>query len=140
MFALSRPFHPAAFLFVAGSLGPLLGYAISGFSLSRHADFYKGPVYAQAGDPNWLGAWWLCYAINGATLVIVGVPIMLFPKKMRRRAKITKDDTEMEMTSHKRAKQAVKDSNEDADTAVVKTTDQGKCAHALGNFNLIPSV
>ncbi|XP_038051578.1 solute carrier organic anion transporter family member 5A1-like [Patiria miniata] len=80
-----------AFMFVASSFGPLLGAGISGFCLSTHADFYKAPVQAQLGDPNWLGAWWLSFAMVGVLLLIVGVPIMMFPKKIRRRVKKAKD-------------------------------------------------
>ena len=67
-------------------MGPLVGFTISGYCLSIHADFIKATVSAQPGDPNWIGAWWLTYATFGVLMILVSVPIALFPKRVRRRS------------------------------------------------------
>lgn len=36
-------------------------------------------------DPRWLGAWWLGFVIFGAAGIIVGLPLIFFPKRMRKR-------------------------------------------------------
>ncbi len=70
-------------MFISSSLGSLGGLTISGFCLSINADFLKGLVFAIPGEPNWLGAWWLTYAITGTLTIAVSIPIMMFPKRMR---------------------------------------------------------
>ena len=39
-------------------------------------------------DPRWLGAWWLGFLAFGALALISGIPLIFFPKKMRRQKEI----------------------------------------------------
>ena len=34
-------------------------------------------------DPRFLGAWWLGYAIFGTVLVILSIPLFMFPKNLK---------------------------------------------------------
>ncbi|XP_022106267.1 uncharacterized protein LOC110987658 [Acanthaster planci] len=129
-------------IFVAGSVGPLLGYLISGFSLAIHTDFYKGPVYSQSSDPNWIGAWWLCYALTGVLLVLIGIPIALFPKKIRMRVKDAQtDEEEIRMTHQDGEKQTKAEKDVCGDDVrvcdVPDRTWKGKCSYAIGFLSAI---
>lgn len=35
-------------------------------------------------DPRWLGAWWLGFLIFGGSGLLVGIPLIFFPKHMRK--------------------------------------------------------
>ncbi|XP_071804680.1 solute carrier organic anion transporter family member 2A1-like [Asterias amurensis] len=85
-----------ACMFISSSLGSLCGFTISGFCLSINADFLKGTVFTTPGEPNWLGAWWLTYAITGVLTIAVSIPIMMFPKKMHPKKKEADDGLEKE--------------------------------------------
>ncbi|XP_072166038.1 solute carrier organic anion transporter family member 3A1-like [Diadema setosum] len=71
-------------LFTVLSLAPIAAFAISGFCLSLHTDFYKIDVdelgYGDK-DPRWIGAWWLGYIIFGVLLVLNSIPFFFFPKE-----------------------------------------------------------
>ncbi|XP_072029654.1 solute carrier organic anion transporter family member 2A1-like isoform X2 [Amphiura filiformis] len=78
----------AALLFIISSIGPILGYALSGACLSRHTDFYKmdaSQITSKPGEPGWIGAWWMGFFICGATMLFISIPLFFFPKELPKR-------------------------------------------------------
>ena len=60
----------------------MFGYALSAACLSLDVDFYKseGKESLQPGDPNFIGAWWLGFIINGFSLIFLSVIVFSFPR------------------------------------------------------------
>ncbi|XP_038051580.1 solute carrier organic anion transporter family member 5A1-like [Patiria miniata] len=128
--------------FIGTALGPLLGFGISGFCLSMHSDFYKGPVYATSDDPNWLGAWWLTYAFIGSLITVVGLPIVFFPKRIRRRKEKVEDAEEMVEVVKEGVASGDEIDSENGNVAElyrlhVHKTSEGKFAFVKGFFSAI---
>lgn len=88
----------AALLFIISSIGPILGYALSGVCLTRHTDFYKlnpSESHSKPGDPDWIGAWWMGFFICGAIMLVISLPLFFFPKELPKTpAKVKKKSTE----------------------------------------------
>ncbi|XP_038051583.1 solute carrier organic anion transporter family member 2A1-like [Patiria miniata] len=76
-----------ALMFLPMAIAPLFGYSLSGYCLSLFVDFYKTDV-SELGltprDPQWQGAWWLGFIINGCLLCLISVPFYFFPRKMHK--------------------------------------------------------
>ncbi|XP_033117426.1 solute carrier organic anion transporter family member 2A1-like [Anneissia japonica] len=92
----SVPTHQTVFyialIFVGISLGPISGYMFTALSLSLFVDFdrvdSKDIPDLNMYDPRWIGAWWLGYLIIGTVIIILSIPLFLFPKKMPARFKV----------------------------------------------------
>ena len=126
---------------MAGSVGPFLGYVISSYSLSKHADFYKGLPEAAAdgvreGDPNWLGAWWLSYVITGFVMMLCGLPIALFPKKIRTREGAPSAAADGGSKGSEVAGVNVFRPEERREGEEEESTGRGMCAYVTGNKHL----
>ncbi|XP_063959622.1 solute carrier organic anion transporter family member 3A1-like [Lytechinus pictus] len=79
----TAPYMYFATLFMLVSVSPLAAFALSGFALSLHTDFYKIDVHELgygSKDPRWIGAWWLGYVIYGLLMGLIAIPYFFFPK------------------------------------------------------------
>ncbi|XP_071804679.1 solute carrier organic anion transporter family member 1B3-like [Asterias amurensis] len=129
----SLPIYIAC-LSVCYAVGPLVGFVISGYCLSIHADFLKAPVSAQPGDPNWIGAWWLTYATFGVLMILVSVPIALFPKRVRRRSGQEERRGQEEITQEQTE---VTNGTGMHNTTTLHKSGKTKYAHAIGFFKAL---
>ncbi|KAG8187150.1 hypothetical protein JTE90_020028 [Oedothorax gibbosus] len=68
-----------AILFVLRLLGPLLGFAMASFCLKYFENPFDDPGYGP-DDPRWVGAWWIGFVLEGFLLLLVAIPISMFPK------------------------------------------------------------
>ncbi|XP_022083785.1 solute carrier organic anion transporter family member 2A1-like isoform X2 [Acanthaster planci] len=93
-----------AFLFIAVSIGPLLGFGLGSAALSLFVDFDRvaqedrPPV--DQNDPRFIGAWWLGFACLGVAVTLIGVPFFFFPRmlpKSKERQKEEKEAKEKEL-------------------------------------------
>ncbi|XP_022653533.1 solute carrier organic anion transporter family member 2B1-like isoform X3 [Varroa jacobsoni] len=67
-------------------LGPLLGVTVNSYFLTLYEHPLSPPSGLSTRDPRWVGAWWLPFAVWGSVMSVVSLPLILFPKHMRRRA------------------------------------------------------
>ncbi|OQR73913.1 solute carrier organic anion transporter family member 1A1-like [Tropilaelaps mercedesae] len=67
-------------------LGPLLGVTVNSYFLTLYEHPLNPPSGTSARDPRWIGAWWLPFAVWGAVMAVVSLPLILFPKHIRRQA------------------------------------------------------
>ncbi|XP_028968597.1 solute carrier organic anion transporter family member 5A1 [Galendromus occidentalis] len=64
-------------------IGPILGFLLSSYCLQKYEEPEYPPDYDHE-DPRWIGAWWMGFAILSFFMIFFSVPLLLFPKKMRR--------------------------------------------------------
>ncbi|CAG5127865.1 unnamed protein product [Candidula unifasciata] len=62
--------------------GPGVAFALGGFFSSMYVTLEETNISPR--DPRWLGAWWLGFLVFGSAGIIVSVPLIFFPKRMRR--------------------------------------------------------
>lgn len=74
-------------LYFVRMLGPALGFSLSSRSLRYQEDLspsVEGGLTPK--DPNWIGAWWIGYIAIGLGLLLMALPMLLFPKKIRQKS------------------------------------------------------
>lgn len=62
-------------------LGPIGGYALASFSLSKYIAINSTPVI-NTSDPRWVGAWWLGWIFVTLLAIPFTILILLFPKQL----------------------------------------------------------
>jgi hypothetical protein len=67
---------------VANVVGSALGFLVSGLLLSIWIDLGAAPDGLDEDSPQWIGAWWLCFAFVGIPTLVLGVAGMVFPKSL----------------------------------------------------------
>ncbi|XP_002731097.2 solute carrier organic anion transporter family member 3A1-like [Saccoglossus kowalevskii] len=78
------PFY-IGIMFSMYALGPLIAFPISAVYNNMYVDFYRintSMIDISRYDPRWVGAWWLAFVINGPLCIIIGISIMLLPKRI----------------------------------------------------------
>lgn len=70
-------------IIVSRFLGPVIGLSLASFCLSHYEDLRTDPGFTPR-DPRWIGAWWMGYLVVAACLLIGALPVVLFPRKLRR--------------------------------------------------------
>ncbi|XP_063955020.1 solute carrier organic anion transporter family member 4A1-like [Lytechinus pictus] len=85
--------------FTMATFGTAIGYLLAGFFLNIYTDIEMPPgVSVSPSDPGWVGAWWLGFIVAGLVIIILSIPIGLFPRELPKTAKIR---TEKPVESHK---------------------------------------
>ncbi|KAK8787517.1 hypothetical protein V5799_022717 [Amblyomma americanum] len=64
-------------------VGPMLGYVSASVCLSIYESPFENPGIGRT-HPNWIGAWWMGFVIWGGVMVLMSLPMSLFPKHIRR--------------------------------------------------------
>ncbi|KAG8186060.1 hypothetical protein JTE90_005413 [Oedothorax gibbosus] len=74
---------PMYFTVAVGLLfvGPSLGVMMSSICLKYFENPFDDPGYGP-DDPCWVGAWWIGFVIQGLLLLLVTIPIFMFPKSL----------------------------------------------------------
>ncbi|XP_043234790.1 solute carrier organic anion transporter family member 74D-like isoform X2 [Amphibalanus amphitrite] len=74
---------PVMFAISAGLrvMGPMLGFMLGSFSLSKFVIPSLKPTISQR-DPRWIGAWWLGFFVLAGLLLAVSMLMCLFPKRL----------------------------------------------------------
>lgn len=68
-------------MFALRIFGPSVGFLLSSFCLK----FYENPFYDPGfphEDPRWIGAWWMGFLILGVLLLLVSIPMFMFPRRL----------------------------------------------------------
>eukprot|EP00118_Oscarella_pearsei_P016553 m.158812 g.158812 ORF g.158812 m.158812 type:complete len:618 (+) comp38748_c0_seq1:56-1909(+) len=93
-------------VFLGTAAGFLLG---GGLFINRYVDLGQKPAYLNPSHPAWVGAWWLEYLVAGVLLAIAGIPLLFFPKEIKRDETDTKsNDSESGHGKNKRSKEKIK--------------------------------
>ncbi|XP_006811946.1 solute carrier organic anion transporter family member 5A1-like [Saccoglossus kowalevskii] len=85
------PFYIGAMISMY-ALGPIIAFPVSSAYNNMYVDFYRvntSTIDISRYDPRWVGAWWLAFVINGPLCIIVGLSIMLLPKKIHAKVEIS---------------------------------------------------
>ncbi|XP_070562133.1 solute carrier organic anion transporter family member 1B2-like [Ptychodera flava] len=65
-------------------LGLVIGFLLSSLFIGLYVDFDRvnmSSIDIDPSDTRWVGAWWLGYLVNGALMGVIGIPVMLLPKR-----------------------------------------------------------
>lgn len=72
-----------AFIFAARIFGAPIGYYMSSVALK----YYENPFHVPEGftdsDPRWIGAWWIGFLVSGSLLLLLAIPLSLFPREFK---------------------------------------------------------
>ena len=71
-----------ALIFVFKLFGPGFGYMLAGTCLKIYDIPGKAPDGIDEKDPRWIGAWWLGPPIIGLLIILVSLPLTLFPQRL----------------------------------------------------------
>lgn len=74
-----------SFIFSLRFLGPMLGYVMASVCLRIYESPFQTPSITPK-HPKWIGAWWLGFVMWGVSLIIISLPMSLFPKHIRRQS------------------------------------------------------
>ena len=76
-----------AFIFAARIFGAPIGFYLS----SRALKLYESPFARPAGlvetDPRWIGAWWIGFLVSGSLMLLLAIPLSLFPREFKKKPK-----------------------------------------------------
>ncbi|BFZ21242.1 hypothetical protein BsWGS_24281 [Bradybaena similaris] len=65
--------------------GPGIAFALGGVFSSMYVTLEETSISPR--DPRWLGAWWLGFLVFGGAGLVVALPLVFFPMRMRRERK-----------------------------------------------------
>ncbi|XP_065315264.1 solute carrier organic anion transporter family member 2A1-like [Gordionus sp. m RMFG-2023] len=63
------------------SLGPVFGFLLSALCAGLH-ETLKDPGLDKR-DPRWIGAWWLGFCLIICLQIVIGIPLVFYPKHMK---------------------------------------------------------
>ena len=67
--------------YIATVMGPGLGFVLGGTWLQIYVDPLT-PTTLTDTDPAYVGAWWLGFVIIGILVILISVPILMFPREL----------------------------------------------------------
>ncbi|KAK3087480.1 hypothetical protein FSP39_006508 [Pinctada imbricata] len=65
-----------------GLFGAALAFGMGGLFSKMHVSLKD--VDMSPGDPRWIGAWWLGFLVFGLATIVMSVPMMCLPRRLRR--------------------------------------------------------
>lgn len=71
-------------------IGPAIGYGLGGLFLSLYVDPWVETTL-EPSDPEWVGAWWMCFIFSGFLSWLVAIPFFMFPKLLPDSLKVKKE-------------------------------------------------
>ncbi|XP_070535099.1 solute carrier organic anion transporter family member 1B3-like [Ptychodera flava] len=66
------------------ALGPVVGFPISSLFINLYVDFDRvnmASININPNDTRWVGAWWLGFLVYSAITLVIGIHIILLPKR-----------------------------------------------------------
>lgn len=70
------------FFYMTAVVGPAIGYGLGGAFLSIYVDPWRSTHLTET-DPGWVGAWWLCFIFCGILSVLLAVPFLMYPRRLK---------------------------------------------------------
>ena len=68
--------------YMSAVVGPAIGYGLGGAFLSIYVDPRRS-THLQETDPGWVGAWWLSFIFCGILSVVLSVPFLMYPRRLK---------------------------------------------------------
>ncbi|XP_067138878.1 solute carrier organic anion transporter family member 74D-like isoform X2 [Centruroides vittatus] len=78
-------------MFALRIFGPSLGFLLSSFCLRYYENPFYDPGFSH-NDPRWIGAWWIGFLILGVLLLVVSIPMFMFPRVLPGSPESTKQE------------------------------------------------
>ena len=76
-----------AFIFAARIFGAPIGFYFSSLALKHYENPFAVPRGLTMTDPRWIGAWWIGFLVSGALMLLLAIPLSLFPREFKKRPK-----------------------------------------------------
>ena len=119
-------------LYLTGAVGPAIGFLAAGFVLKV---WIGGPFAGNSmssDSPHFVGAWWLGFIMFGVMVVIMALPLFLYPESLPKNG----TDEEQELNN---SNDAGKDTDTDAGTENSDKAAPGPPQMSFGsNFKALP--
>ena len=64
------------------ALGPAVGFLLGAALLSVYVDPGNAPVGLEDTDSQWVGAWWIGVLVCSGAVLLVSIPMLIFPKQL----------------------------------------------------------
>lgn len=82
-----------AFIFAARLCGAPIGFFFSSLALKYYENPFSKPDGLEPTDPRWIGAWWIGFLVSGFLLLLLAIPLSMFPREFRKsKSKASKAD------------------------------------------------
>ena len=81
--------------FMCAVIGPAVGYGLGAGFLAVYVDFWVETRLKET-DPEWVGAWWLCFLLGAVLSWLLAIPFLMFPKLLPD-SHLVKEEREKEM-------------------------------------------
>lgn len=82
-----------AFIFAARIFGAPIGFYLSSLALKHYEDPFSVPRGLTNTDPRWIGAWWIGFLVSGLLMLLLAIPLSLFPREFRKSKKRQENET-----------------------------------------------
>lgn len=76
-----------AFIFAARIFGAPIGFYLSSLALRYYENPFAVPRGLVNTDPRWIGAWWIGFLVSGMLMLLLAIPLSLFPRDFRKSKK-----------------------------------------------------
>ncbi|XP_065192060.1 solute carrier organic anion transporter family member 4A1-like [Sycon ciliatum] len=67
--------------YVFAALGPAFGFLLGSVFLSQYVDVGV-TNHPDSDDPNFVGRWWAGYIVSGFAMIVVSIPLLLYPRQL----------------------------------------------------------
>lgn len=76
-----------AFIFAARLFGAPIGFYLSSLALKFYENPFAVPSNLTNSDPRWIGAWWIGFLVSGSLMLLLAIPLSLFPREFKKKPK-----------------------------------------------------
>jgi organic anion transporter 5A len=76
-----------AFIFAARLFGAPIGFYMSSLALKIYENPFSVPAGLTNSDPRWIGAWWIGFLFSGSMMLLLAIPLSLFPREFKKKPK-----------------------------------------------------
>lgn len=73
-----------AFIFAARLCGAPIGFFLSSLALKYYENPFSKPAGLEPTDPRWIGAWWIGFLVSGFLMLLLAIPLSMFPREFRK--------------------------------------------------------
>lgn len=84
-----------AFIFAARIFGAPIGFILASSVLKLYENPFAVPKGLTVTDPRWIGAWWIGFLVSGSLMLLLAIPLSLFPREFKKSAKQSRRDVQL---------------------------------------------
>ncbi|XP_025112529.1 solute carrier organic anion transporter family member 2A1-like isoform X1 [Pomacea canaliculata] len=112
--------------------GPVIAYVVGGVSTTIYITLED--TVLSPFDPRWVGAWWLGFLVFGIVSIVISVPLVFFPKRLRPQPQL---EALKKLKSGSKGRQCIQEIQEFLRTAVRLVMTPVYVLVVLGNCCLV---